>query len=45
MFIFLLPLMLFKVGSAVRAEAKIEQKALAQERRANRARYLMLNSI
>jgi hypothetical protein len=37
--------MLFKVGSAISVEAKIGQKALAQERRTNRARDLMLNSI
>lgn len=45
MFIFLLPLMLFEVGSAIRAKAKIEQKVLAQERKANRACDLMLNLI
>jgi hypothetical protein len=37
--------MLFEVGSAIRAIAKIGQKALAQERRTNRVRDLMLNSI
>ena len=37
--------MLFKVGSAISLEAKIGQKALAQERRTNRVRDLMLNSI
>jgi hypothetical protein len=35
----------FKVGSAIRAKAKIEQKALAHEHRTNRVRDLMLNSI
>jgi hypothetical protein len=37
--------MFFKVGSAICAEAKLEQKALAHERKTNRVRDLMLNSI
>jgi len=33
------------VGSAISVVAKLEQKALAHERRTNRVRDLMLNSI